>query len=206
MVSVSIAHTSLLTILLSRVCIIASFAIYLLAGREIFEKRHQLRVFKNAEEGGNSSLSNYKTTNVEITSSEAEYPFPVVNANGSYAPVLGGKRSSFGKGAGSTVYSVNSSPAGKPFERYTVNIASLPIGSPRPSMLSPSGTSNGLAAAQHRRTRAALEANRAAWGYTKVALLFFVSLLVTWVSVKIQPPLLESSLAVPDKTSSARVW
>lgn len=27
-----------------------------------------------------------------------------------------------------------------------------------------------------------MEANKAAWGYTKVALLFFVSLLVTWVS------------------------
>ena len=35
---------------------------------------------------------------------------------------------------------------------------------------------------QRRRSRAALEANTAAWGYTKVALLFFVSLLVTWVS------------------------
>lgn len=36
---------------------------------------------------------------------------------------------------------------------------------------------------QRRKNNAALEANRAAWGYTKVALLFFVSLLVTWVSI-----------------------
>lgn len=32
-----------------------------------------------------------------------------------------------------------------------------------------------------RKSNAAMEANKAAWGYTKVALLFFVSLLVTWV-------------------------
>lgn len=32
--------------------------------------------------------------------------------------------------------------------------------------------------------RAAIEANAAAWGYTKVALSFFVSLLVTWVCHK----------------------
>ena len=44
------------------------------------------------------------------------------------------------------------------------------------------GVAGGPNAAQYRRNRAALEANRAAWAYTKVALLFFVSLLITWVS------------------------
>ena len=34
---------------------------------------------------------------------------------------------------------------------------------------------------QRRNNRAALEANTAAWGYTKCAILFFISLLVTWV-------------------------
>ena len=39
-----------------------------------------------------------------------------------------------------------------------------------------------MMSAQHKKNRAAMEANRAAWGYTKVAILFFISLLVTWVS------------------------
>lgn len=36
---------------------------------------------------------------------------------------------------------------------------------------------------QQRKNRAAMEANAAAWGYTRVALLFFVSMLVTWVGL-----------------------
>lgn len=42
-------------------------------------------------------------------------------------------------------------------------------------------TSTSAVAKQYRSNRAAMEANTAAWGYTKVALLFFVSLLITWV-------------------------
>ena len=36
--------------------------------------------------------------------------------------------------------------------------------------------------------RVAMEANTAAWAYTKVALLFFISLLITWVRIPSIPP------------------
>ena len=65
---------------------------------------------------------------------------------------------------------------GKSYEQYTVSIASVPL-SPRPPV--PHNVST--ASMQTRSNRAAMEANRAVWGYTKVALLFFVSLLITWV-------------------------
>ncbi|KAL8791871.1 MAG: hypothetical protein Q9195_005533 [Heterodermia aff. obscurata] len=58
------------------------------------------------------------------------------------------------------------------YEPYSVNIMSSPM-TPRPSAP--------LVSMQGRKNRAAMEANSAVWGYTKVALLFFVSLLVTWV-------------------------
>ena len=72
----------------------------------------------------------------------------------------------------------HSSSSGKTYEQYSVNIASPPVAG-RPSM--PPMAQN-MMSPQGRKKRAAMEANRAAWGYTKVALLFFVSLLVTWVS------------------------
>lgn len=51
--------------------------------------------------------------------------------------------------------------------------------------------------AAHIRNRIAIEANSAAWGYTKVALLFFVSLLVTWVSEILQSPCGPTVLFLP---------
>ena len=45
----------------------------------------------------------------------------------------------------------------------------------------PSAPHTSIVTMQGRKNRAAMEANSAVWGYTKVALLFFVSLLVTWV-------------------------
>lgn len=133
-----------------------------MAGREIFKKRKQLRAFNNFV-GDTPQFIGYKTTDVQITSELA-----------SQARVS----------AGSTL-SPSNMPVVKPdsnnnhgYEPYTVNIASVPL-SPWPRISH--GTS---AASVHttRHNRTAMEANTAAWGYTKVALLFFISLLVTWVS------------------------
>lgn len=101
----------------------------------------------------------YKTTEVNITSELAPYshedlPVMMVNAN-----------------------TTGSMPSGRGYDRYTVTIASMPVG---PRMDLPQ-TPSGLPL-NYRRNRAALEANTAAWAYTKCALLFFVSLLITWVS------------------------
>ena len=68
----------------------------------------------------------------------------------------------------------------KGYDQYSVTIGSAPL-SPRLEALPPM-TSKAHSTIAQQNHRAAMEANRAAFGYTKVALLFFVSLLVTWVS------------------------
>lgn len=68
----------------------------------------------------------------------------------------------------------------KVYDQYSVTIGSAPL-SPR-SEAPPPTTPRVYSTIAAQNNRAAMEANRAAFGYTKVALLFFVSLLVTWVS------------------------
>ena len=128
------------------IAILISFTLYTISGREIFEKRRQLRAFHDSPrlpiEVANPFTS-FKTTEVEITSELASLP------------------------------SRNHVP-------YSVRIFS----STKSPTLSDAATTvdvTSVAAKQYRTNRAAMEANTAAWGYTKVALLFFVSLLITWV-------------------------
>ena len=125
-----------------------------MAGREVFRKRQELRDFSNPMD--EPHLVGYKTTDVQITSEPAKQPRENLD---------------------STNRSNRSTISGKSYEQYTVKIASGAI-SPRPHL--PYTTSAG--SVYNRTNRATMEANTAAWGYTKVALLFFVSLLVTWVS------------------------
>lgn len=68
--------------------------------------------------------------------------------------------------------------ASRGYDQYSVEIASTPM-SPRLEI--PNTTIKETPTMQIKSDKAAMEANTAAWGYTKVALLFFVSLLVTWV-------------------------
>lgn len=74
----------------------------------------------------------------------------------------------------------NSDLKDKGYDQYSVTIGSAPM-SPRPEAPPPM-TPRAHSTIAQRNNRAAMEANRAAFGYTKVALLFFVSLLVTWVN------------------------
>ena len=146
-----------LTMSCDRVCIITAFTIYVMAGREIFAKRHQLRSFAVApmEPIGYASLNNdpsrYRVTNEYSVTSECA-PNPM---DAAYV-ASGGKHS-------------NSSDTSSNPKGYSVNITSA-----RPSL--PHKQSS-----QQYKLKAAKEANRAAFGYAKVASLFFVSLLVTWV-------------------------
>ena len=132
-----------------------------MAGLEIFKKRRQLRAFNNFV-GETPQFSGYKTTDVQITSELASQArvSAGITLNPKDMPVL--------KADSNNLHG---------YEPYTVNIASVPL-SPRPRV------SNGISATSvhtTRHNRTAMEANTAAWGYTKVAVLFFVSLLVTWV-------------------------
>lgn len=64
---------------------------------------------------------------------------------------------------------------GRDYEPYSIKIESGPMAQAPPP-------TTGAQAAVQRYNRTAMEANTAAWGYTKCALMFFVSLLITWVS------------------------
>ncbi len=106
------------------------------------------------------------------------------------------------------------SPSARGYDQYSVTIRSAPMS---PSMEVPPVTpvkSGGVDKGKYGRNPAN-DANAAAWGYTKVALLFFVSLLVTWVSrIPIIPQtksigllysLLIRSRSPPQSTESTRL-
>ena len=133
-----------------------------MAGRQIYMNHRQLRLlcqsYRDLKEVENP-FDSYKTTEVNITSELAPQRHEIL-------PVM----------------MVNTNVAGnetleRNYDRYTVTIASAPM-SPRIEM--PQTPSGELFI--YRKNRAAMEANTAAWAYTKCALLFFVSLLITWVS------------------------
>ena len=148
-------------------CILASLCIYILAGREIFAKRSQLRAFNNPTRPVPVQIENpfvsFKTTEILITSELATLHTPNVT---NIFMMPDNKRAGV---------------AGKGYDQYSVTIDSAPK-SPRSEAPPPPMTSRTHSTIAQQNSRAAMEANRAAFGYTKVALLFFVSLLVTWVS------------------------
>ena len=152
------------------ISIIAAFTIYTRAGNEIFKKRRQLRAFSQPVRPVMVQVENpftsYKTTEVRITTETAE-PHP---------PSTPEKQ----------VDSLQSSPESQrptsavQFDRYTVTINSSPR-SPNLSTRPPDAMNESQRSLQYQRCTAAMEANAAAWSYCKCAMLFFVSLLVTWV-------------------------
>ncbi|KAK2758066.1 hypothetical protein FQN54_004473 [Arachnomyces sp. PD_36] len=139
--------------------------IYMLVGKEIFDKRRQLRHLSWVTNDRCPEIppkdivvySEITKTSVasEPTAAQQEY----LNGNGS--PFHG---------------QLNSHTPGSP---YTFSVNSGRLGSRQfdrgPSFQSDRPVTSG----QHRRT--SVEANRAAWAYTKCASLFFLSLVVTWV-------------------------
>ncbi|KAL9098730.1 MAG: hypothetical protein Q9163_005660, partial [Psora crenata] len=143
------------------ICIIIAFSIYLMSGREIFKKRQELRAFNGSSH--EDPWANIKTTQIAVTT-EVGNLLPLATVTNPFSP----------KAELSGQWSQQPSTSTKPYEQYTVNIDSPPI-SRRPPM------PRSATSVQYKKNRAAVEANRAAWGYTKVSILFFLSLLVTWV-------------------------
>lgn len=161
--------------------IIVSLSIYVLAGREIFAKRRQLRAFGNpVVVEVENPFTSFKTTEIRITSEIATTfsPSPdVSDAFGSSEDKIDPCAITTRK---PTIHRSPSRSTTNYYDQYSVEIGSAPL-SPRfetQSTVMPRTSSM----VRMRNNKAALEANTAAWGYTKVALLFFVSLLVTWVS------------------------
>lgn len=168
-------------------CILISFSIYALSGREIFLKRQQLRAFSHPPTDTTpieNPFTDFKTTEIQITSELATLNSLDVTK------VFLSPDGRIGRQAATP------SPSRTHYDPYTVTIGSAPMSarevpmsatSPGEEVISPSSVPKMelpqfvKPSLQHRKNRAALEANAAAWGYTKVALLFFVSLLITWV-------------------------
>lgn len=151
------------------IAIFTSFTLYAISGHEIFKKRQQLRAFNNAPYHPvaiENPFTSFKTTEVRITHELARLPIELE------------KNDIFSFG-----HAQHLSPP-KSYDQYSVNITSAPL-SPNldASTTEVPPTPGSAATATYRNNRAAMEANTAAWGYTKVALLFFVSLLITWVSI-----------------------
>ncbi len=168
----------------SRCCILISFLIYLLAGREIYAKRNQLRAFGNPTRPVPVQIENpftgFKTTEIHITSELATLHSP----RGPNVFMMPDKK--------------RAEVADKGYDQYSVTIGSTPM-SPRSEVPPPTIPSVHSTIAQQN-NRAAMEANRAAFGYTKVALLYFVSLLVTWVN-KLPHVSLDTSLELSTRVT-----
>ena len=141
-----------------------------MAGREIFKKRHELRVFNASSEDHNRA---FKTTDYQVTSES--HPLDDNNPPATLTPSNRGNASETSRAS---------------YLKYNVNISA----SRRPSL--PHHPSSEFR--QGRKNRSTMEANRTAFGYTKVASLFFVSLLVTWVPSSINRVY---SLVYPDSVS-----
>jgi hypothetical protein len=158
------------------VVITLTFFIYIWAGKEIFAKRRSLRNFAHAASDAafpviqNPFISPFvsmKTTEIRITSELADLP----GKNGS--------THSFALNENGRIVSNQS------FDPYSVSIGVCPtsdVASPQSSTFPRSSNSVKFGADKNAKQRkAAMEANQAAFSYCKCAILFFVSLLITWV-------------------------
>lgn len=131
-----------------------------MAGKMIFLNRKQLRAFhkKSGYIEIEKAFGSCKTTEVNITSEVV----PMTRKD--LVPTR-------------VETNVPSRTPGRSDDRYIVTIESAPL-SPRITTPStPSGET-----LTYGKNNAAMVVNTAAWAYTKCALLFFVSLLITWVS------------------------
>jgi len=107
-------------------------------------------------------FTSYKTTEIRVTSELACLPTPSDTE-------LSDKLDPKSKGLSSQGY-----------EQYSIKIERGPMAQAPPP-------TPGAQAAVQRHNNAAMEANTAAWGYTKCALMFFASLMITWVRSSFPP-------------------
>ena len=148
-----------------RLSILFSFCIYILAGRDIWQKRQQLRAFSNTHANNvdlavieNPFDGFQKTTEIQVTTEI----FQVGGSNDNASQI-----------------SVKLDPQDQNmshngYEQYTAHIGRGPRGSLVPAV-----------SYNTRQTNAAMEANTAVLGYFKCCVLFFASLLITWVSLSL---------------------
>ncbi|KAI8627713.1 family A G protein-coupled receptor-like protein [Xylariaceae sp. FL1651] len=148
------------------VIILATFFIYIRAGREIYRKRRQLRNLKvssssahDPEALNTDEFHSMKTTEISVTTESAHPTGDAINL----ASLGNSKSNTAAETQGTAAYSVTISADHQP---QLV-----------PNHLD-SSTSRARAKAKRKNN---FEASNAAWSYTKCAILFFTALLVTWI-------------------------
>lgn len=153
---------------ISRVIIIVTFAIYLRAGRDIYNKRKQLRYFSSSHDPDPLTMDDpfsHKTTEVMVTTEEN-------------IDMIALSRGGEGPGPSQVA---QQGPA------YSVTISSdvRTERLSRPEFSAPAQSNVQIrepsTARPARPRRAAFEANNAAWSYARCAILFFTAILVTWL-------------------------
>ncbi|OLN97625.1 G-protein coupled receptor 1-like protein 1 [Colletotrichum chlorophyti] len=161
------------------IAILITFFIYIRAGREIYQKRKQLRNFSSSDPDQLSSfhdvLTSMKTTEVYVTSEVIDQP----NGSIGLGPMI--RRSS----------EVGTAPR-MPKAAYSVSISANrhARNESQAAQIEPiepvlATESNNVEAAGQRPIYSArrrnYELNNAAWSYTKCSILFFTVILITWV-------------------------
>ena len=144
-----------------------TFFIHIRAGKEIYNKRQQLLSFNRSHGAALISFSEpfttMKTTEVHVTS-EIVYPIDLAE--------LGHRPNSRSAGSGAQMYSVHVSSNQGEF-------------APPPRIAMPLEKTNSMSTPASElpkfNSNLTMEANNAAWSYTKVAILFFTAMLVTWI-------------------------
>lgn len=158
-----------------RVAILATFIIYIRAGKEIYQKRKQLISFERRQ-GASHTLVSFSEF-APVVQTEVRVHRSKLDPNEQPLDL-----SRLGRRPSET-------PSKNP-QMYSVTVSSSPEGgllSPPPTLTrfstksADSPVTPVAEARQQSRPNVEMRANNAAWSYTKVAILFFTAMLVTWI-------------------------
>lgn len=144
-----------------------TFFIYIRAGRDIYNKRKQLRYFSGSHDPDPLPLDAFfssKTTEVRVTS---EILVPRRDVDADPSSVEGGPSQS-------AAYSITISSNKREERASRADIT--PASQANVQIREPSTARRGA-----NRRRNNLEAQNAAWSYARCALLFFTAILITWI-------------------------
>ncbi|MCJ1231532.1 hypothetical protein MMC12_008209 [Toensbergia leucococca] len=174
------------------ICILVSLSIYILAGREIYRKRRELLNYSRSPNFAlplakvENPFTSFKTTEFSVTSELAVLsPATNVSRDSLIRPLNQDDQ-------------VLQVPRG--YDQYSVSVETKPM-NPRVQSTNPRSVRSStqrLESMQEWRNIATVEANTATWTYTKCALFFFVSLLITWIPSSLNRVY---SLIYPDRVS-----
>lgn len=158
--------------------IVVTFFIYIRAGREIYRKHRQLKDLNYTSHYdpepnlmNNNNAFNTKTTEVTVSVSDAPETIDLFPLGVSANP----HKSTSAQSLRPAMYSVSISA-----RPNTENEMLSPVTKTAPAANTASMYGASTSHPKSRR-KAAIDANNAAWSYTKVAMLFFTAMLVTWI-------------------------